>query len=269
MKNFKILLLILLSFSFGKTDSKTCRSVLDISPINEIKKEIFVLIDETTYFNDKIKQSIITSVNGSIEQNTLVSLYRFSQFSKNKYPEVIEKFIIEEAATEYEISNYKRSSIKKLEKCLEKQKEYVFNNLEKKLFSSFREKDKILQKSDLLASLQYISQNAITPSEAKNKIVLIASDMLENSTYTSFYKNGTLRTIDIDKEISIVKDQYLLGNYDQASIYIAGAGIVDVESDNTRDHKEIRILNQFWNEYFKLSNGKVKEISYAELMQSL
>lgn len=248
----------------------TCRELIDIkSNVTQINTELFVIIDETTYFNDKLKDSIVNKVKSVLKEDIAISIFKFSQLSHNKYPEKVKRFIIEKGISDYEDNENKRSKIKKLKKCLIKQNAYVNQHIDSVLNKTFREKDKTLQNSDIFVSLQYISENAIASSSVKNKIVLIASDMLENSTYTSFYANGKLKNIDKEKELKLVEKEDLLGDYNGAAIYVSGAGLVDVESNKLRDHKELRNLNKFWKEYFKRSNGRVIEFSYSGILQEI
>lgn len=55
-----------------------------------------------------------------------------------------------------------------------------------------------LAKSDVLAGLKDLSSR-VKKSEAKNKVVILASDMLENSSITSFYAKQAVRLIDPKK----------------------------------------------------------------------
>lgn len=263
-----VLILTLGVNAVAKVD--TCRELIDIKSKDiKVNTELFIIIDETTYFNDKLKNSIVNKVKSVVREGVAISIYKFSQLSHSKYPEKVKRFVLEKGISEYEDNENKRSKIKKLKKCLKKQNIYVNQNIDNVLNKTFRQKDKKLQNSDIFVSLQYISENAIASSRIKNKIVLIASDMLENSTYTSFYANGKLKNIDKDKELKLVEKEDLLGDYGDASIYVSGAGIVDVESNKLRDHKELRNLNRFWKKYFQKSNGRLVEFSYANLLQNL
>lgn len=272
MKNKILIIYLLFTFLslslFAKNDTG-CRDILKIN--NDIKKfdtEFFIIIDQTTYFEDNIKKNIIKKAQTMIKEGTKISIYRFSQFSKNKYVDQVNNYLIEKNISEYELDEIKKSKIKKLTRCLKSQKSFVAKHLQKDLSSTFRKKDKELKSSDILVSLQNISENAISNSKAKNKIVFLISDMLENSVYTSFYKNGTMKSIDKKRELKLIEDEDLFGDFDNANIYVIGAGIVDVKSDKVRDNKLQRKLVRFWKSYFKESNGNSREINYGDLLSS-
>jgi len=69
-----------------------------------------------------------------------------------------------------------------------------------------------LHKSDVLASLAEVSR-LVKNSTTQKRIVLIVSDMLENSTISSFYANNNARRIDPAKEMNIASKEKMLGDF--------------------------------------------------------
>ncbi len=84
------------------------------------------------------------------------------------------------------------------------------------------------------------------------------SDMLENSKHISFYNNGIVKLLDINKELEIVKKQNLLSAFNDSEIYVYGLGSVEINSskEDNRDSDVLDRLADFWDEYFMSSNAK-------------
>jgi hypothetical protein len=68
--------------------------------------------------------------------------------------------------------------------------------------TSFGNSSSDIARSDIYKSLQELARNVVAPSRAKNKTVFIVSDMLENSSVSSFYANNGVRLIDPKAEIA-------------------------------------------------------------------
>lgn len=89
---------------------------------------------------------------------------------------------------------------------------------------AFKGTSSSLAKSDVLSSLKEIA-SVVRTSSAKNKIVILSSDMLENSSITSFYNNQSVRLIDAEKEFNTISKQDLLADFSGAHVYVIGADV--------------------------------------------
>jgi hypothetical protein len=126
-----------------------------------------------------------------------------------------------------------------------------------------------LQKSDVISTVTEISRQ-VKASSVTSKTILIVSDMLENSSITSFYSKNATRRIDPDTELAIVGQNNLFGDFGGASIYVMGAGMVQ-ETDKSvyRDPKTMRALKAFWEGYFRKSNGNLIEFGAPGLLSEV
>lgn len=124
-----------------------------------------------------------------------------------------------------------------------------------------------IAKSDILYALKDFAKSVIAPLNAKRKIVILASDMLENSAITSFYANNAVRQIDSNKELSIVAKNDLFGDFGGAEVFIIGAGISSKKS--YVNPKMLASLTNFWQEYFAKSNATLKNIGTPALKSAI
>jgi hypothetical protein len=121
-----------------------------------------------------------------------------------------------------------------------------------------------------MASLKAISTK-VNKSTARNKVVLIVSDMLENSSVSSFYANKgqSVNRIDPVKEMKTAEENRLFGDFNGAKVYVIGAGLLPEDSKkgkSYRDPKTMQALSVFWKSYFDKSNAQLVELGQPALL---
>ncbi len=130
-----------------------------------------------------------------------------------------------------------------------------------------------IAKSDVLASMKSIS-TLVQNSKARNKVVLVVSDMLENSSISNFYadKGLSIRKIDPSKEMKLVEENQLLADFGGARFYVIGAGLLaeDVKkTKNYRDPKTMQTLASFWKTYLEKSKAQLMEFGQPALLNPM
>jgi hypothetical protein len=129
-----------------------------------------------------------------------------------------------------------------------------------------------LARSDVMGSLKELS-GRVRQSTARDKVVFMISDMLENSSVSSFYANRNVRALNPGVELKKAETAQQLGDFSGARIFVLGAGLVqdnaggrNHDSGVYRDPKTIGLLRQFWEQYFTRSNAKLIEFGTPALM---
>lgn len=165
----------------------------------------------------------------------------------------------------------RKDTLAKVDKCLKDQQQFVSNQIVQSIKKSFLKPDDNIAKSDILYALKDFGENVIAKTEAKEKIVILASDMLENSTITSFYAKGVTRLLQPDVELNKIQKENLFSNFDNSKIYVIGTGlIVSKENNKTyRDPKILGSLKDFWTKYFTKSNGNLVEMGQPALKNDI
>ena len=253
--------------------SSSCYDIYKSSakPNTSIERAIFVLIDETTLFNDKLQEQIIKNTLSKIAPANYIYIGKFSAFIDNHYNEKIFEFKIDTPLTSDERYYEKKDTLKKIDKCLKDQQGYVSNQIAESIKESFLNPNDDIAKSDVLYALQDFGQNVISQVEAKEKIIILASDMLENSTITSFYSKGATRLIQPETELNKIEKSNLYSNFDNSKIYVIGTGLISSKDNNKtyRDPKILASLKDFWTKYFVKSNGNLIEMGQPALKNEI
>ncbi len=165
-------------------------------------------------------------------------------------------------------------ALQKFDACMKGQYNYGLKLALDSVGKALQASSADLAKSDIISSLTEIS-HLVKENPVKNKQILIVSDMLENSTISSFYAKNAVRKVDAVKELKTVEGNSLLGDFAGAGVYIMGAGMMSEQKDakgknvQYRDPKTLAALKQFWEGYFSRSNAKLEEFGAPELLSPI
>ena len=265
-----ILLCSMPLFAESHNAVKSCYDAVKIPGKNEsVQKELFVFIDQTTPFDDSLKSLLIQNAIAFVQPTNAFSVAKFSAFIQGNYAGVVTSGKLDWPMPEAQKADTSKPLLQGYEKCMKSQLGYSKKLLTDSINQTFGASSANIAKSDILKSFSELAKNVVKPSKAKTKTVLIASDMLENSSITSFYANNGVRKIDPAVEIKKVEAAGLLADFGGARVYVLGSGIIADNGQNKnsyRDPKTMQALNDFWKLYFQKSNAKLVEFGQPALL---
>lgn len=247
-------------------------SKLGIAPA-AAEAELFVLVDQTTVFDPVLQQQVATSARPFMRPGYAFSVLTFSAFSQGRYTQVLAAGTIEPAIGQGQRDDISKPVLTRFDACAKRQPQLAMQAIGSALRNAFAGASSDLAKSDVMGSIKSISAR-VKQSSARRKVVLIASDMLENSSVTGFYGNNgqSVRLIDPDEELKLAAANELFGDFGGARIYVIGAGLLAPNAGknaNYRDPKTMRALGTFWNGYFQKSHATVVEIGQPALLNGV
>lgn len=252
--------------------SSSCYDIYKSStkPKVTIERAIFVLIDETTLFNDSLQEQIIKNTLSKISPANYIYIGKFSAFIENHYNEKVFEFRIDTPLTSDERYYERKDTLAKIDKCLKDQQTYVATQIIQSINKSFLKPNEDIPKSDILYALKDFGENVIVKVDAKEKIIILASDMLENSTITSFYSKGGTKLIKSEEELNKIEKSNLFSNFDNSKIYVIGTGLISSKNNKSyRDPKILSSLKDLWFKYFTKSNGNLIEMGQPALKNEI
>jgi len=229
------------------------------APKSEMKREIFVVIDQTAPIDEGQQKSLIISVKANLEPETAVTILTFSAFTGDHYTE--EKFsgMLDRRLKDAERDSNAGKELRDYDACIAQQVQFVYGKVDEAMRNGYGKPGDTAARSDILATLKDISGRLVAQSPAKQKDVLLISGMLENSAVSSFYDKNALRLIDPAAEMQ--KAAGSIGDFGGAKIYVAGVGtILPAGRKPTAaelDPKPLAALEAFWREYFTKSNAEL------------
>lgn len=235
-------------------------------------REIFVLVDQTTIFDEKLQNSIFENTWGYLGPNSAYTVVSFSAFAQGRYTEVVSAGTIEAPLSDRDRDATNQRLLKTFDVCMKSQvawaKQHAIEAIKKSLAAASAD----LAKSDILAALKDMSAR-IKESPAKQKVLLMASDMLENSSVSSFYASNTrVRTIDPAKELAAAERANLIGDFGSARVFVIGAGLIGPAGNSKASYRETAAMNaltDFWTLYFEKANAQMAQFGRPALLRPI
>jgi len=265
------LLLILLTLStllLARNDVPSCYDALKMTnPDPSIKKELFILVDQTTPLDKNMMIYTYKNMMKFMKNGYAVTIASFSANANGKYTDVAYAGKLENLLADNAKHDIAKKTLRKYQGCMNGQYKYAKKKATKALVKVLKGANKKLPHSDIIKSLDDISQHIIMPAHASKKVVLIVSDMIEHSSITTFYAKGLIKKINTEKEMEKVKKSGHIPNFSGASVYVIGEGTIGKKG--YRDAKALSRLTDFWKTYFSTANAQLKAIGTPMLLEDV
>ncbi len=249
----------------------SCYAANQIEPADHLgySRLIYVLVDQTVGWNTDLEQSILENLNANLIPGTKFVIAEFSSFSQGRYLDVAATGVIENPMPQQQFNNTPIEKSKIFNTCLADQRPYAVALADRGLLAVLQNSTSSLNHSDILSALQSVSA-AIAADPAPEKLLLLASDGLENSGVTSFYHHGNIRDIDPQAELQRASAAGLLGNFSGARVFVIGGALPGPASAGAyRSPQTLEHLAQFWRLYFQKSNARLIEFGEPALLEQV
>ena len=234
--------------------------------------ELFVVIDQTTLLDDTLKQAVANQVRPFLVAGNSFSVLVFSAYTQGRYTQVLTTGQLDLPLPSGERDDVSKPVLTKFDQCMARQLALAAQTVGGALRAAFDRTSGDIAKSDIWASLKDISAK-VRQSPATEKVVLLVSDMLENSSVSSFYMSQTVRKIDPVHELQLAVSNQLIGDFGGARFYVMGAGLlnnIDQKSKaQYRDPKTMQALGSFWRSYFEKSRAQLLEFGEPALLNQI
>lgn len=238
----------------------------------DVKNELFVLIDQTTILDDQLKQQVADQMRPLLMPGNAFSILTFSSYSQGKYTQLLINGTLEQKMPLALRNDVSKPILTKHDQCMARQISVAIQALGAGLKFAFDGTSNDLSKSDIFASLKDIS-GKVRQSPSNSKIVLLVSDMLENSSISSFYQNQSVRRINPEKELQLASDNKMFGDFGGARIFVIGAGLLSEDARSKkgvyREPQTMSALQNFWRIYFEKSNAQLIDFGQPALLNPI
>lgn len=254
-------------------DIPSCYAASKIGiPSTSPDMELFVLVDQTTPLDANLQNAVLENVGRLVRPGTAFVVGSFSSFGQGRYLEILTAGTLESPIADKVRDDIGVKILRNFDTCMRDQLDYGRKTAAAALNRALAGGSAELARSDVMSSLKELS-NRVRQSAAHDKVVFIVSDMLENSSISSFYANRNVRALDPAVELKKAENAQQIGDYSGARVFVLGAGLVQEnamgrnrDSGVYRDPKTISSLRQFWEQYFARSNAKLIEFGAPALM---
>ncbi len=127
--------------------------------------------------------------------------------------------------------------------------------------------------SDILVAMQQAG-TVFKGRKEEEKLLIVISDMMEHSAFTSFYtKGGDLKEINPKAELENLQKKGFSADLTGVKVWVLGGGYFPnpgtTQAASARNPQQVILLEEFWAEFFKQSKAVLKEFGKPELVGTL
>ena len=234
-------------------------------------QEVFLLVDQTTTLDNQLKEDVRENFGRLVRPKSAFVVGTFSQFGQGTYTQIVKAGVLEGPLDKKTRYDTPARVLQVFDQCMAGQLKFGRQAAVDALKAALGGQSSDLANSDILSSLKELSAR-VRSSRAKDRVLFLVSDMLENSSISSFYASRAIRRIDPAAEMKKVQASNLVADFAGARVFVLGAGLMqdistkDRSSSSYRDPKTIAALREFWIAYFKASNATVVEFGTPALL---
>lgn len=218
-------------------------------------REVVIAVDETTLIPAHLATDLQRSLREAVQPGDHVSLLAFSAISRDRYVREAFQVTVEPAVSEALRHTLPVRRIRPLERCIELRREQTHRRVREQTNAMLQRASADIQHSEIVFSLREIGAR-LQASPVREKVLVIVSDMLEHSAFSSFYAQRALAVIDPAHEMDKVRVKALTAPLAGVRVYVFGGGLASI-TENYRDHPGLLALERFWNAYITASGGQL------------
>jgi hypothetical protein len=268
----KIIALALLSSAACASQNalKSCHELVHINaPVSKADSELFIVIDQTVVLDKTLRASLVENIRPFIKPGNAFSVTQFSAYTQGHYASVLTSASFSPTLSDALRADTGKPQLQAFDQCLKQQQQAGSKLLGDALSAALAGSSNSVSRSDILSTLKEVAVK-VKASPARNKVVLLSSDMLENSSISSFYSKQGVRQLEVAAELKKAEDNKMLADFGGARVYVMGAGLVVEDAKGSyRDPKTMQALESFWQEYFSKSRAKLVEFGKPALLNPI
>ena len=253
------------------SSSESCLAHNNIKVEENIANHIYVIVDQTVIYDDNIQSNVLSKIKPLIDFGTEITIIKFSTFSEGHYTSIVADYKIENRLIEDVRNDISRHKLKKFDKCMDHKLVEIKKVIPGILYDTLNESNESIAHSELFKTFQEISLLTKFKKDKGQRTLIIVSDMLENSSASSFYKNNKIKVINTNDEIKKVIVSGYKADFLNAHVYVIGAGLLATKYRNkvSSNDKIMNSIRLFWNQYFKDSHAVVYGFGMPELLDKI
>jgi hypothetical protein len=243
-----------------RNDLQSCYETAQLPDLKPASsgRELIVVVDETVPVPQDIQKQAWGQITRFVQPGDSVKLYSFSAFLPGEYLRLIYAGKLDKNVGEEARDDVSARKLRSLDQCLARQPQDFETGFGKLFVKSLRDARQDIPRSEIMNALRKIGDDIKTAEMAHDHVVLLISDMLENSDYTSFYAKNQIKNLVVADELKKAQSHNLFADLSGARIYVTGAGLItDDIKQNYRSGKTMDALNAFWAGYFSQSNASL------------
>lgn len=258
-----------LAFGAVRNDIPSCYDYAGLSEYKQPapKRELFVIVDQTVHLDSNMKVNVHQQLQNFNQPGDKITLVTFSAMAAGEYTNIPFTGYFETPLSQSDRDSINRTKLQKLDQCINSQAKAV-NGAQKMLKEAFNDGDESYPKTELAGTIMSIGNDLVSRSQSDKKIVLLVSDMLENSETLTFYSKGHVNVPDAKKAFDKIATQGFHADFKGADLHVLGAGYIH-GGKNYNSYNSMKNLEEFWRMVFKDSNVNIVQFGKPNLLKNI
>ncbi|GGW78999.1 hypothetical protein [Alteromonas halophila] len=260
-------------FAVAQADRDDIVSCYDYAEVADIKpttplRDIVVMVDQTVNLDTNLKKSVHHQVQQLVGTGDRIRVVSFSANAQGRYTDITFDGEFDQPMSEEQRNAMNRLKLGKFDKCMEMQSTKAINLVHKQLKGSFHDSDQNYPKTELVGSLLDVSKTVFAENNTQRRILILVSDMLENSDMSSFYSAGSVRAIDADAEFAKYANSIVPTALSSVEVFVIGGGYAQGGSAYS-SQSALNSLEAFWEAVVKQAGGTLKQFGTPQLLTDI
>jgi len=243
------------------------------APQPQYDRLIYVLVDQTVALDPTLQRSVLDNMLPLLQAGTKFVVAEFSAFSQGHYLNVLHSGVIERPLSASAEGDVPMSRVRELHTCLRQQMIYAQRLALTTTAQVLKTGSSSLDQSDIMMALKSVS-TAVAQERVSDRVVLVVTDGLENSSVASFYAHDAVRHINPSVELKKATEGDMFGDFGGARVFVLGAAVMAAPNSGSRSQRNgyrdpatLMDLRRFWEGYFTHSNAKLVEFGTPALLE--
>nr|WP_178115884.1 hypothetical protein [Pseudomonas sp. MS19] len=233
-------------------------------------RELVVIIDQTIPMPEDLQRNSWGQIDRFVKAGDRVKLYTFSAFLPGEYLRLAYAGELDMPLEGEVRDDVNMRKLRSLDLCLSTQKKAFQSGFGQQFVKGLRDARQDIPKSEIMNSLHKVGEDMQREQGVHERVVLLISDMLEHSEYTSFYAANQIKQLNVSKELQLAQSKGLFADLQGSRVYVSGAGLVtDSVKHAYRSGKTMDALNSFWSQYLSASNATLSGFGTPSLSTDL
>nr|VFJ90693.1 MAG: hypothetical protein BECKH772A_GA0070896_1002316 [Candidatus Kentron sp. H]VFJ91787.1 MAG: hypothetical protein BECKH772B_GA0070898_1002116 [Candidatus Kentron sp. H]VFJ98418.1 MAG: hypothetical protein BECKH772C_GA0070978_1002116 [Candidatus Kentron sp. H] len=243
------------------------------------ERVLYVLIDQTTPWikrdsnetekgtdpiSERMAEHISRLVSGWPQHSDMVYVITFSAISEGR--DVAEAFSVRTDGLPPESveNHWRQSQIRAFKACFRNQSLKARIAIKRGTRHILEQADSSIGRSEILQSLHRFATTRLQQQTDAEITILVASDLLENSSIMSFYQGGDTFAIDDEAALEYANQVGLIPDFHGAKVFGIGLGL---GSSLLKSFTGTQSVAAFWEGYFREGHGGLIELGRPTLQR--
>jgi hypothetical protein len=273
-KTLAILMFTGLSFTAtaqtARDDIISCYDYADIMDQKPAiyERDVVVMVDQTVNLDTNLKKTVHMQVGQLLGNGDRIRIVPFSANAQGRYTGVTFDGTFDSDLTEDQRKAMNRIKLNKFNSCMEKQTNGAIRLVHEKLKGSFHDSKQSYPKTELVGSLMSVSNSLFSGGNNGRKMLILVSDMLENSDVSSFYVNGRIRIVDVNTEFAKYAPLIPENALSSVEVFIIGGGYV-MGGKAYSSQAALNSLKEFWAKIVAKAGGELAVFGTPQLLNDI